>query len=146
MQQSATMPSSVVWTWACLLVSWVLVGGAQGQLVPPPPLFAPILINSGGDQYTDTTGRVWSADKWFVGGTIYAKKSGDIKGTKDNIVYRNSRVGECTYDVPVPNGSYEVVLHFADVAYVYKKRQLSGSDTLFAALFTHCVFCDMFVA
>jgi Malectin domain len=104
-----------VWTLAlCLLISWAFVG-AQGQLIPP---FQPILINSGGDQYTDTLGRVWSADKWFLGGTIYAKKSGDIKGTKDNIVYRNSRVGEFAYDIPLPNGSYQVILHFADVAYV----------------------------
>ena len=39
----------------------------------------------------------------------------DIGGTTDDILYQSERNGEFKYEIPVPTGSYEVVLHFAEL-------------------------------
>lgn len=77
-------------------------------------LFAPILVNGGGPAYTDTQGQLWSADKDFTGGWT-ASTSQAIANTADPTLYQTERYGDFTYQFPVPNGSYNVVLKFAEI-------------------------------
>jgi Malectin domain len=88
-----------------------------------PPLsnitFAPIRINCGSDRaYNDSLGREWSADAYFTGGSSFASGIGQILNTTDDVIYRSERYGDATYNIPVPPGTYDVVLHFAEILYV----------------------------
>ncbi len=80
----------------------------------PTPTSSPILINSGGPAYLDSTGQSWSADKNFVGGT--AKTSAQsVTGTSDPTLYQSERFAPTlTYQIPVASGNYEVTLYFAE--------------------------------
>jgi hypothetical protein len=82
--------------------------------VNPAPPFPPVLINSGGPSYTDSTGQVWAADKNFSGGGTYSTTAA-IGGTPDPTLYKSERYGNFSYNVTVPNGTYAVTLYFAEI-------------------------------
>jgi hypothetical protein len=89
-------------------------------IAPPTPApvgsaFQTILINCGGISYTDTQGRIWSRDQYFQGGSTYANTATNIIDTEDDRIYWSERYGTFTYNIPVPLGNYEVVLHFAEI-------------------------------
>jgi hypothetical protein len=81
------------------------------SLVPP---FSPILVHSGGAVYTDTLAQVWSADTGFIGGYT-AGTANNIANTADPKLYQTERYGDFTYQFNVPNGTYNVVLKFAEI-------------------------------
>jgi Malectin domain len=81
---------------------------------PARPSFEPILINCGGGAYTDKRRRVWMADKFNEGGMLFSTNK-DILGTEDDELYQYHRWGQLTYNVPVPVGTYEVILHSAEI-------------------------------
>ncbi len=81
------------------------------SLVAP---FNPILVHSGGAAYTDTTSQAWSADKDFTGGTVFSTTHA-IAGTADPTLYQTERYGDFSYQFAVPNGSYNVLLKFAEL-------------------------------
>jgi trimeric autotransporter adhesin len=92
-------------------------GGGGGGPSPSPPSgnFAPIRINCGGlVPYTDSQGRVWSADQFFLGGTVF-DSAAPIADTVDDPLYNCERYGQATYSIPVPEGSYTVVLHLSEI-------------------------------
>jgi trimeric autotransporter adhesin len=92
-------------------------GGGGGGPSPTPPLgnFSPIRINCGGlVPYTDSQGRVWSADQFFLGGTVF-DSAAPIADTVDDPLYNCERYGQATYSIPVPEGSYTVVLHLSEI-------------------------------
>jgi PKD repeat protein len=71
--------------------------------------------------YTDTTGKVWSADKAYsagnwgnTGGSTYSN-SNTISGTPDPDLYRSERYGNFQYQFTVPNGNYQITLKFAEI-------------------------------
>jgi hypothetical protein len=75
-----------------------------------------ILIDTGStSSYTDSLGRVWSADTDFVGGNTALHGPLPISGTSDPALYRTERWGLTGYRIPVPNGQYVVILHFAEM-------------------------------
>ncbi|MET0497420.1 MAG: malectin domain-containing carbohydrate-binding protein [Steroidobacteraceae bacterium] len=83
--------------------------------------FAPaaaIRINAGGDTYVDTQGQTWWADRGFNTGQV-SMATGPIDGTADDWLYQSIRwddasTPELQYDIPVPDGDYEVRLHFVE--------------------------------
>ncbi|RYZ21009.1 MAG: T9SS type A sorting domain-containing protein, partial [Chitinophagaceae bacterium] len=81
----------------------------------PPPFT--LRINAGGPQVTNSIG-TFVADNYFSptpGGT-YSNSNAAIAGTTDDPMYRTERWGyNFAYAVPVPNGQYRVVLHFAEI-------------------------------
>ena len=79
-----------------------------------PAAFTPIRINCGGGAYNDTQGRLWIDDMYYDGGSIYTTNH-DIANTTDDYLYNTARDGEVTYQIPVPAGTYQVVLHFAEI-------------------------------
>jgi Malectin domain len=83
-----------------------------------PTAFRPILINCGSNTtYLDTMGRVWSADVFFAGGQTFTRPSTwQILNTLGvATLYLSERWGAFNYTIPVPPGSYNVVLHLAEI-------------------------------
>jgi Malectin domain len=58
--------------------------------------------------------RTWGADKYFSGGATFSDFSKNIQSTVDDPIYETERNGEFIYEIPVPTGSYEIELHFAE--------------------------------
>lgn len=76
--------------------------------------FTPIRVNAGGPSYTDSQGQVWSGDVDFDGGQVYSTTS-PIGNTSDPALYQTERYGTFSYQFPVPNGNYNVLLKFAEI-------------------------------
>lgn len=75
-----------------------------------------LYINAGGPEYVDEAGNKWVADTEFVGGFTYGVSSTEIAGTKDDVIFRSERYGsKFSYEIDVPNGSYQVSLLFAEI-------------------------------
>lgn len=78
------------------------------------PTSQPIRINVGGDEFTDSQGQVWSADKYFNGGQTYTTTA-DISQTTDDPIFQSERFQKnLAYAIPVENGDYTVNLNFAE--------------------------------
>ncbi len=67
--------------------------------------------------YADRSGKTWQADLFFTGGTPVHSAGQHIWRTLDPEIYRNSRQGEFSYDIPLKPGVYELRLHFAENFY-----------------------------
>ncbi len=86
------------------------------------PITGALGINAGGPAYTevlvDSQGRTfpgfaYQADAYFTGGSVFTYPD---PGTLSNLrLYLNTRWGQFSYNVPVANGPYEVVLEFAEM-------------------------------
>ena len=76
--------------------------------------FIPIRVHAGGSAYTDSLGQTWNADTDFSGGDVYSTAS-PINNTPDPALYQTERWGAFSYQFAVPNGSYSVVLKFAEI-------------------------------
>jgi hypothetical protein len=110
-----TAPSSIttgqtVYVTATSAADPTQAASATVSLVPP---FSPIFVHSGGAAYTDTLGQVWSADAGFIGGNT-ASTTSTIVNTPDPKLYQTERYGNFSYQFTIPNGSYNVVLKFAE--------------------------------
>jgi uncharacterized repeat protein (TIGR02543 family) len=78
---------------------------------------AAIRINAGGAAYTYPApdSRSFAADANFSGGTA-STRTVDLPNRTDDALYQNLRFGTSFgYNVPVTNGTYDVVLHFAEI-------------------------------
>jgi hypothetical protein len=79
-----------------------------------------IRINAGGPAVT-TNGVAWLADSYSTGGKTYSNPAVTaIAGTTDDAIYMTERssvanLGTFSYGIPVPNGTYTVKLHFAEI-------------------------------
>ncbi|WP_162052675.1 malectin domain-containing carbohydrate-binding protein [Pontibacter pamirensis] len=78
----------------------------------------PVLVASGGTQYTDGQSRSWGADANFSGG-VTSSKSFDVAGTTDDGLYLKYRYAASkapfSYSIPVGEaGTYRVKLHFLE--------------------------------
>lgn len=80
----------------------------------------PIRVNCGGSAFTTAGGITFSADQYYVGGTSGQNQNiADIKNTSDDTLYRTERIpttdlGSFSYEFPVANGNYVVLLHEAE--------------------------------
>ena len=87
------------------------------------PITGTLGINSGGTAFTeilgDSQGRefrgdAYQADAYFTGGSVSTYPDPGTLGDKVPL-YLNTRWGQFSYNVPVPNGPYQVVLEFAEM-------------------------------
>jgi hypothetical protein len=70
--------------------------------------------NCGGSAFTASDGIQYAADTKYTGGTTYSTGS-SIAGTTDDALYRSERYGNSfSYNIPLPNGTYQVMLMFAE--------------------------------
>jgi len=84
-----------------------------------------IRINCAGGEYTDQEGRLWTTDRFFSGyGKPLVVEGGppEIAGTTEPGLYQSQKhytvrleKNDNWYNVPLPDGSYEVSLHFAEI-------------------------------
>ena len=91
---------------------------------PPPPTppdmqlpdtdSSVLRVNAGGQSYVDSRGLAWLADVNFVGGGSYTTGN-PIADTEDDPIYASERWGTFSYQIPVPNGNYDLRLLFAEV-------------------------------
>jgi hypothetical protein len=74
-------------------------------------------IDSGSNaNYADPSGNVWSADEYVQGGYPVATAK-PINGTTMQALYQTADGGALAYTIPVANGSYNVILKFAEIMY-----------------------------
>ncbi len=67
--------------------------------------------------YVDRSGKMWGPDTFFTGGTVVTSTAQHIWRTPDSRIYRCSRQGDFSYDIPLNAGIYEMRLHFAETYY-----------------------------
>ncbi|MEO0793627.1 MAG: malectin domain-containing carbohydrate-binding protein [Verrucomicrobiota bacterium] len=72
-------------------------------------------INCGGEEFISASGIVYAEDTDFDGGSTIQVLD-DIADTPDDAVFASARQGEFEYEIEVPKGEYELVLHFAEIA------------------------------
>ena len=77
-----------------------------------------IRVNAGGGSYTDGNGQAWSADFGFTSGST-STFANEIAGTTEDTLYQTFRYDDTPsspldYSFAVPNGNYEIKLHFAE--------------------------------
>jgi len=74
-------------------------------------------------EYKDRSGKLWLPDQKYTGGKAYGNKGANyadrgalkIENTNAERVYQTEAYGGyVTYKIPVPNGTYNVYLHFAE--------------------------------
>ena len=82
------------------------------------------LINCGGGAFTDELGRQWSADGYSTGGSPYSDGSNNVVDTVDDLLYHSERYGEFSYEIPVEDGNYDVILHFAELFWTEQGQRL----------------------
>jgi ELWxxDGT repeat protein len=79
-------------------------------------------VNAGGRTYLSSVDKLYTADQYFRGGRPAAPASDyeDIEATDEDALYYTGRCGEAfSYHFPVPDGTYNVVLHFAETYWDY---------------------------
>ena len=86
----------------------------------PPAMPAPgggIKIRAGltDPTYLDASGSTWLGDRSFTGGDTYTRAGNQILRTFDQPLYQTGRRGSFRYAIPLPQGVYEMHLHFAEV-------------------------------
>ncbi len=87
---------------------------------PAPTGFTAV---AGGSSFTDSTGIAYQADSRFVGGST-ASTTAAISGTVDDYLYQHERFGNFYYDIPVANGTYSIVLKFAEIYWTAAGRRV----------------------
>ncbi|WP_324680600.1 malectin domain-containing carbohydrate-binding protein [Hymenobacter sp. GOD-10R] len=115
----ATGPNLLVTTSGSFLVTATLNGysaTSNAVIVTTPNTSTTRRINAGGMTLTTTQG-TFAADQYFSTASATASVTAPIAGTTDDALYQTERYstnGQLRYAVPVTNGAYRVVLHFAE--------------------------------
>lgn len=87
-----------------------------------------ILAGSTIARYQDHAGKIWSGDRYFTSGTPHRSEQLFIYRTLDSEIYRVSRQGDFTYDIPLKPGVYELRLHFAET-FFGPEELVGGGET-----------------
>ena len=90
--------------------------------VPPAAVALPaqevrILAGLKHGTYTDRFGHIWESDRYFTGGDVFESTGRPIIGARDSRLYHTRREGAFSYDIPLPAGTYEMRLYFAEMLY-----------------------------
>jgi len=68
--------------------------------------------------YVDAFERTWQSDRYYSGGYVtQTARVRPVLGTRDNRIFQNRREGAFQYDIPLPPGTYELKLYFAETVY-----------------------------
>lgn len=115
-----------------LLVAAFLVGRREKTQAVPAPSYAqqpaeptvglPVgdethILAGSSRKYVDHAGKLWVPDTNFSGGSAVQSSVQHIWRTQDPIIYRTSRQGDFSYNIPLKPGRYELRLHFAETQY-----------------------------
>jgi hypothetical protein len=83
----------------------------------------------------------WSPDNYFEGGQL-AAYTAPVKGTDDPELYETERWGNFSYAIPVSQGTYSVVLHFAVRHGDWDQPSSSSGDERTQVAHIFDVFCN----
>jgi hypothetical protein len=64
--------------------------------------------------FVDADNNTWQPDKGFSGGGMVNRGSINIENTRNPGLYRTEHWGMNAFSIPLPNGRYNVLLHFAE--------------------------------
>lgn len=64
--------------------------------------------------YSDAAGQTWLSDQYCKGGSTFSHPNREIQGTDDPALFQEGREGKFQCRIPVPSGSYQLLLLFAD--------------------------------
>lgn len=112
---TATVPATASTGPVVVTVSGVASNGVTFTVTYSPR------VNAGGSSYTDGSGNYWAADRaygsgpWGYVGGLTASTADAIANTTDDVLYQDVRYGNNSYKFDVPNGLYDVTLHFAEI-------------------------------
>lgn len=93
------------------------------------PVTIPVYINCGGADYTSSDKLSYQADEYFVNGRVFHNSYLQISDTDDPILFQSNRYSApddygISYEIPVGEGDYTVVFHFAELVFgAIGKRQ-----------------------
>jgi len=78
-----------------------------------------LYINTGGNEHVDSQGNTWEVDTPYLvsGGIPYTLPGVAIANTEEDMLYRSERYRPMTFEMEVPNGDYQVTLHWAEVRF-----------------------------
>jgi hypothetical protein len=99
------------------------VAPASAAAVAPPPVELPrgseirILAGRPPGNYVDRYGNTWNGDAYFTGGEAVPVKAEIRTRGWDANLFAGMRDGNFSYDIPLPPGSYELSLLFAETVY-----------------------------
>ena len=90
--------------------------------LPESPIGLPVgneirILAGATRRYVDRVGKLWGPDAHFTGGHAVQSSAQHIWRTQDPSIYRSSRQGDFSYNIPLPPGIYELHLHFAETFY-----------------------------
>ena len=88
-----------------------------------PDAFSEWAVNVGGPAYTGVDGVSYVAESHVSGGETGTIER--VKGSQDEPLYHSYRSGDIKLDKPVANGTYDVILHFAE------PDEIAGRERLF---------------
>jgi hypothetical protein len=92
------------------------------------PAGSALAINAGGGSFTAATGKRFSPDVYYANGSVSGITGGEILNTTDDALYHNARFGpNFSYGIPSGNGTFDVVLHFAETYWGYRATGGAGS-------------------
>ncbi|MDJ1485003.1 malectin domain-containing carbohydrate-binding protein [Cytophagaceae bacterium YF14B1] len=104
-------------------------------------VYPPIRINCGGTELNTAAGLTFVSDRYTTNSSDeHYFPDAAIEGTTSDELYRTFRSGDnFSYNIPVTNGNYQVILHFAEVYYTSANQRrfsinLEGGDTEIANL------------
>jgi hypothetical protein len=84
------------------------------EIVPSQPgLIRPVRIIAQARPVTDSEGRFWSADEYFLGGNSVLRRN-PVLDAGERELYRGERYGHFAYHIPLAPGKYRLTLHFAE--------------------------------
>jgi hypothetical protein len=92
--------------------------------------------------YTASNGNVFNADSGFIGGT--ARTVTNTVSGPDPTLYKTERYGTWQYSIPVPNGNYDVKLHFVELTYTACSKRIFSVDILNTATVNDVSNLDIF--
>lgn len=103
----------------------------QAQAAAPPPINTGMsafraMIGEGRKPYTDQAGFEWSVDKFCSGGDSFSVSKPEIVGTGDPLLFEGGRWGAFGCKFPVPPGSYEMHLYFAETSGLQENARSVG--------------------
>lgn len=97
---------SSVWETPPFVSGIVLKPGAAGKMNP-------VRIAARPKDFVDDNGIRWSADQYYIDGNTNFYQNSDT-GPKVPALYAGERLGNFSYSIPVPPGSYTIKLYFLE--------------------------------
>ena len=76
-----------------------------------------ILCGSSAVRHVDRAGNIWSGDRFYRGGSVFAAPNHKILQTADPDLFGHRREGDFSYDIPLKPGVYELHLYFAETIF-----------------------------